>query len=826
MERILRYILAAIAIISILTNTTIFVSASNATIRPSFHSPYSVDFLDDGILVTYDFTKNDSIDREFKLSSLSFKGFDNVMIGDTLCLPKRTDCFTLPFKCSPKFELIKERHRDIDMPTELILSVKAKKDIGNNDFCKFLPLQRYRNYPVAMVNVSPIRIIDGKIRIYDQIQYKLHYNLSNARSKSCAIFESESLIDPNSLYSTGLLTPTLPPLIDIVNLPLKTPGYLIISVPKFREHLEPFIKWKKIFGYTVYEAYDDSWTPEKIKATVRNLYQEHNDLQYLMIVGDHSLVPGEFKISQPYENSNLQEEFITDFYYGCMENDEQLSADIYRGRWPVRTIWELENIIEKSIRYEMEPNTDPQFYNSAAHFGYFEDDISLAGMDPDHKPYDGIEDKRFVRTCEDVRDYLLENDLMSHIDRLYTAKVSIDPNRTYPRGWETNNYGTNGLMTEDLSYENGFLWNANSDSVTNAINNGRLYFLYRGHGFPNGWGLLGNNYAQFGSNEISRLSNINAMPLILSITCKTGDHRVNDNFVRDILSSPLGGTYGIFAQTATGKSGVNDMLTSFFINCIWPTPGLNLEKFEISDYWERNPDIHNSLPTLRLGQMLDISINGTASFYSLSNDITSVGLYKKMITHCFGDPSILFRKTKPTPQKNIFVARNRENGTVNVSSLDLGNRFKYISFYDKTTDKSVLYRGTEATYTCSAPGAERYVDVLVYNNDNIPYFDQGENYEGSIQPEDQTRLISNSLHTNGKYLTVNYYLSEKDRGKIVELLVVDLETNNFIFSDKVDSTICGEQTSAPVYVNNGIMMISLMVNGIPYSTMKVFVPLH
>lgn len=825
MDRIFSALLSAIALICMLYSAATSLAATSSAFNSSHDGPSKIEFSDDGILVTYDFSSEVYVDSKLTLSSLSFKGFDNVMIGDTLCLPKRTDSFTLPFMCAPKFELIQENHHDIDLPSNLILSTKAQKEVGNIEFCEFLPLQKYRNYPIALVNVSPIRIFGGKIRIYDKIQYKLLYNLNAAKSKNCAIFEPESLVDPNSLYSTNLLTPILPPSIEVVNLPLQTPGYLIISVPKFRDHLEPFIKWKKIFGYTVYEAYDENWTPEKIKSTIRNLYQEHSDLQYLMIVGDHSLVPGEVKIAQPYETSSAQEEFITDFYYGCMESDEQLFADIYRGRWPVRTVSELENIIEKSIRYEIEPNTDPQFYNSAAHFGYFEDEILYIENEPKNGS-DGIEDRRFVHTCEDVRNYLLNNSLLQNIDRLYTAKAASNPHYHYPWNWNGDIYNDDHCLPSDLEMSKGYPWNANADSAITSINAGRLYFLYRGHGFPDGWALLGNDYAAFTHKETNWLTNIRAMPLIFSITCKTGDHRAPDNFVKGMLSHPLGGSYAIFAQSASGISGINDRLTSFFINCIWPKPGLNEKTIETSNFWNSNPIIYNSLPALRLGQMLDISINGTASYYSLSNDITSVGLYKKLITHCFGDPSILFRKAKPTPQKNIFVNRNSERGTVSVSGLDFGNRFKYISFYDKTTDQSYLFRGTEATYSCSTPGAERYVDVLVYNNDNIPYFDQGENFEGDILPEDQTRLISHSLHTDGKYLTINYYLSERDRGKNVGLLVIDLETNNFIYNGKVDSTICGEQNSAPVYVNNGMMMISLMVDGMPYSTMKVFAPLH
>lgn len=396
----------------------------------------SVKFESDGILVTYDFT-NQAVFANKELYGLSFYGFDNAIIGDTLCTPKRTDSFIIPFSCVPKVEILQEIHHDIDLSNDVILSFKAERDAGKNYFCSYLHLQKYRQYPVAMVEVCPLLISESKnsVSILDKLQYKIYYNSTVLKSINTAVLESESLVDPNGLYSTNSLTPILPPGIDITSRPLDTPGYLILSVPKFKEHLEPFVKWKKLMGYTVYEAYDNNWSPESIKTYIRSLYAEHNDLQYILIVGDHSLVPGEQRIAQPFKTSTTTKEYITDFYYGCMKGDDALIADIYRGRWPIRTVYELENIIEKSIRYEMEPSTDPRFYSSAAHFGYFEDEM-LNDVEVPKSGHDRIEDKRFVHTCEDIRDYIIKNNLLANIDRLYAAEASHDSRYMYPWSWD------------------------------------------------------------------------------------------------------------------------------------------------------------------------------------------------------------------------------------------------------------------------------------------------------------------------------------------------------------------------------------------------------
>lgn len=370
----------------------------------------TVEFAEDGIVVTYDFTKNTP---GLKTTSnncnpiFELPGFVTTFEGSRARLPKRTDSFIMPMDCKPQMKIIENLYHDVDVTCEMEDSLILYGEAFQKEVCLLRPLQKYRNYPVAQVEIVPIQLTEtrGKLRVCDRLTYKLYYDTPTSKLNKSIVLEPETLVDLNSLYSTNFISPIFPPDPEPIILPVHNPGYLIISAPKFKEHLEPFIKWKKMLGYTVYEAYENSWTPEKIKSHILNLYQEHSDLQYLLIVGDHSVVPAENKHYVYYSETSGNRtkhirDLITDFHYACLDGDDDLFADLYRGRWPIRTISELEYIIEKSIRYEMEPTLDSQFYSSASHFGYFQDifDYSFLSNNLDLARPDGKEDVTIQRT--------------------------------------------------------------------------------------------------------------------------------------------------------------------------------------------------------------------------------------------------------------------------------------------------------------------------------------------------------------------------------------------------------------------------------------------
>lgn len=58
----------------------------------------------------------------------------------------------------------------------------------------------------------------------------------------------------------------------------------------------------------------------------------------------------------------------------------------------------------------------------------------------------------------------------------------------------------------------------------------------------------------------------------------------------------------------------------------------------------------------------------------------------------------------------------------------------------------------------------------------------------------------------------------------IQLPTVDLNSNDIIYDRPLSPDAFGETLSHEAYVNSGIMMVSLMIDGYPVSNMKVFIP--
>ena len=770
----------------------------------------------DGIIVTYTFRSALITDDGLYPGAVNWEipGFAPCTVPGEPALPGFVDSFVVPIGSDPQVRLLSSSYTDLDYDIAPALVPLSERDtVGYNtvnvppvtpfsgmkpeEICGQLPTGIYRKQPVARVAVSPVQYNYSmhKVRAYREIVYKIAYTGTGMAADICR--EPGSLLNPDCEFGDGSGISALSSGSSIA----ADAGYLIISVPEFKEALEPFVQWKRRLGYNVREEYSDYWTSDGVKATVEALYDDDFSLKYLLIVGDHSKVPAQKK---HYKSIFGEYNYLTDFHFGCMDGDDDLIPDIYRGRWPVRNSDEVRTIVGKSIAYESNPVTTPSFYAHAAHFAYFEDD---QGDRPD-----GVEDARYTKTAEDIRNYMVEGYSMT-VGRLYTAVLNnpLDPpmyQRTDPECW-SKEYSNGDSIPAFLRAENGFAWDADAESIVDAINNGRLYFLYRGHGWPEGFCLQRSNAVRFDNSHISQLNNGMYMPLMFNITCDTGKHDKDDCFTSNLLAKQSGGTMAIFAQTNTGYSGYNDKLTSLMFNAIWPNPGFELDRYPIMPYLS---DKVQSLPLYRLGEILDFSINGMES-----TDIsdTSTDLYIKRITHCFADPSISFTTAVPTRFEDVAISTAGNTVTVNI-----GNEPAYISFYDPMTSQSSRFYGTEASYSAYDSESLKYVDITVSGHNRIPYVRQGNYY---YDPNISSSRIVGWQNMGHSHATVDVMISPSDKGKSANILVVDMTTGNFISNNPVNTNITGEKQSIPVYCNGGLMTVSLMVNGYPVSNVKIYV---
>ena len=776
----------------------------------------TVENVADGIIVTYTFPSAMITEDALYPGTVNWEipGFAPCATPGEPALPGFVDSFMVPAGCDPQVQILSSSSTEFDYdiaPARIPLSerdtagystanvppVTPFSGMKPSDICAQLPTGIYRRQPVARVAVYPLQYdyATHKVRAYSEIVYKIVYTDSERDARIYR--EPGSLLNPDCAFGDGsgisALSSGSPVAADA--------GYLIISVAAFKEALEPFVLWKRRLGYNVREEYSDYWTAESVKSTVESLYDEDFSLKYLLIVGDHSKVPAQ-----------VVNGYLTDFHYGCMDGDDDLMPDIYRGRWPVRNEDEVRTVVWKSINYEADPVTTPSFYSHAAHFAYFEDEthvfIKQNGDTIITGGPDAYEDKLFVKTSESIRDYITTYQELN-VERLYTR---IREARPTPKYW-SNHYSFGNPIPEYLKVENGFKWDADANSIINTVNYGYLYFLYRGHGDPKGWYLTHPDThpdsVRFNYSHVQQFTNGAYQPLVFSITCFTGKHDEDDCFTRNMLTKENGGTMAMFAQTNTGYSGYNDKLTSLMFNAVWPNPGFELDEYPIMPYMS---DKTPPLPMYRLGEILDFSITGMES-----TDINSESrdLYTKRITHCFADPSISFTTAVPTAFEDVTVTNSGNTVTV-----DIGDEPAYISFHDPMTSESHRFHGTEASYSAYDAESLKYVDITVSGHNKIPYVRQGNYYYDTNINASRIVGWQNMGHSHA---TVDVMISPSDKGKSANMLIVDMTTGRFISNIPVNTNITGEKQSIPVFCNGGLMTASLMINSYPVSNVKIYV---
>ncbi len=573
-------------------------------------------------------------------------------------------------------------------------------------------------------------------------------------------------------------------------------GYLLISAPQFKDDLIEFVKWKRRLGYNVIELYDSDWTPEKVKTAVKQQYNQDESLMYLLIVGDHSIVPAQTL------NSNIGSigNYISDVQYFCLDGDNDLEPDLYCGRIPVRDNYSLKTVLEKIIWYESNPSTDTNFYKKGVHYSFFEDG-SRAGK------HDGIEDGPFVVTSEKFRDYLTTN-YNYDIDRVYDYFTTSTEKTFWPTEWNTR-YSEGGPIPYELTQSAGFNWDGTADDLMNSVNNGVSYILYSGHGIHFAWG--NQKDAFFRISDIEKAWNFEKMPVVFNLCCLTGKHDEEECITRSWLTKGNGGAISLFAPTKEIFYSDISRIGSLFFNAIWPLPGIEITT---SAYpFTTIISQPTTEPHYQLGGILNYYIT------NINKANSTWDIFNAQVYTCFGDPSMYFRTDVPELIENIEI--NRTKNGINVYT---NNKNAYIGFWDPTTGKSTRFFGTEASYISDNENAGKYLNATVYTPNSIPYTDFGEEYLGYIESTTRSQILGYKDSHDHTTVTIEYILNSSEViNSTVEILIVDLSTGNIISSYPIDKSTLDQKTDITIHTGFGVMMASLIIDGHPVSNIKMFI---
>ena len=470
-------------------------------------------------------------------------------------------------------------------------------------------------------------------------------------------------------------------------------GYLILSTPKFESAVNKFVEWKKLLGYDVHLIMKDSWTSELVKTEIKSVY-DNNNLYYLLIVGDNKEVPAQRSYTGYADH-------VTDFYYSCMDGDEDLTPDLLCGRIPVSSVSQANIVVDKIINYEKYPVPDTSFYSRGLNCAYFED-----------ANHDSYEDRRFTQTSEEICNYVIGKGI--DVKRVYTT-----PSKVTPLYWNKDKYSFGEEIPSELKKPD-FSWTGDSNDINLAINEGVFYVLHRDHGGTTCWG-----HPSYSTNNISTLSNGKKLPVVFSLNCLTGQFDRNC-FCGSFLEKENGGCVAIYGATRESYSGYNDALAEGMFDAIWPNPGLRPKFPNVN-----GTDGTTPTPTYELGQILNQGKARLAETYGKKSSTDTK--YTMELFHCFGDPNMMIYTAVPTAFSNVAVSR--KNGIVDVN---FNGNSATIAFYDLITGKVTCMKGTSASYTTSNVSN---ISVCISAHNKIPYISEGRQPLVTIQNETITGPI-------------------------------------------------------------------------------------
>lgn len=252
-------------------------------------------------------------------------------------------------------------------------------------------------------------------------------------------------------------------------------GYLFIVYDGFDDELAPLVDWKQSTGFsttvTLTSEIPGGPTKENIKNYISEAYQNWPvPPSYVLLVGDTGQIP-------TWTGSSSGS--AADLYYVTVEGSDYL-PDIFLGRFPASSGSHVTAMVDKTLCFEQELFPSDEFITKGA--------------------FMASEDNYWV--SEGTHNYVISN---------YLA----------PNGYEC-----------DKLYCHTY--DATTQQVTNALNDGRMLAIYSGHGGDDAW----YDGPYFSQSHVRALVNEGMYPFVCSHACLTGKFNRTECFGETWLRSP------------------------------------------------------------------------------------------------------------------------------------------------------------------------------------------------------------------------------------------------------------------------------------------------
>ncbi len=402
---------------------------------------------------------------------------------------------------------------------------------------------------------------------------------------------------------------------------------IILSPADFKSALEPLAKWKNQKGIKTTVYEYPSETGGSGSDNVKDFIESKFDSDNITYV----LLVGDLD-EMPCPSGGGGK---SDPKYTQVSGSDNY-PDLFVGRFSVSSSSDIQNMVNNALKYETEPDANGDWYNKA---------IGMASNEGNPADY---------KWMGDMRDVLL-NYNYTEIDEVYQGQ------------------------------------GATLEQVVDALNEGRGWFNYMGHGSS---GSFGFSNASVKKDTWESLDNTGKLPVMISVACNNGQFDVSD----------------CIAEVATlqDNKGAIAYLGSW-----------------ISQPW--NPPQYGQKEMVRLisidkcMSLGGIVYNGTSKILDQSSYSSYTNTF--LTWTLFGDPSIMVFTDKPE-ELNVTYPQAIETGDQDVDvsfGTSIDGRVCIYSEKDGILDSKILDAASSASLSVTVANDETKVILTVTGRNKIPF---------------------------------------------------------------------------------------------------------
>ncbi len=336
----------------------------------------------------------------------------------------------------------------------------------------------------------------------------------------------------------------------------------IVAADTLTDSLASLVSWKRAKGINV-EVITVSaagGTKEKIKSFLKAKFTAATAKPtYLLFVGNKDSAPA-------YKESTSSGAAATDWTYALLGSDEKIPAVFY-GRLLADNVGEVTTQVNRWIAYEKNPALEG-WYSQASTIA------SSEGSNPSDKEY-----------AEQIQQALKAG--------------------TYTK--------TDGFYQGEST--------ATESNINGALNDGRSWLSYFGHGSGTSWGSTNESYS---NSTVAALKNANKLPVIIDVACQNGSW-IN-------LSKCFGKAW--VTQESSGQAAGAVAFYGGSVNISWHEPAV-MSVGIAKNHFEKK--INTLGANVIAGQLYLFEKMGTGN-----NTLDNLKWY-----NLFGDPSMVMRTAAP-----------------------------------------------------------------------------------------------------------------------------------------------------------------------------------